>query len=187
MLSSKCTSYTTGPKGEKIEGTKGNITTTPLTFHLKTTTGDKTPAILITPNAETGQFAHFTCSSGLINVTVTGNGIVGEISGYGKANEQTVTFKGTKAISEGGVQTPDEVDETPGTTYDLHASINGTKYTAIEDAEGSIKFAEGNPTLGENIGAGEINPAAGATGAGPRTGGRLRRPVGLLWSQRAFL
>ena len=112
---------------------------------------------------------------------MTGNGIVGEISGYGEANEQTVTFKGTKGISEGGVQTPDTVDETPGTTYDLHASINGTKYTTILDHWSfGITFAEGNPDSGRNtIGAGERSPAAGAAGAGPgRYGraGRLARP-----------
>lgn len=125
----------------------GTITTTTLPFHLKTTTGNSTPAVLITSNSEvtTEHFATFKCAGGFVNVVVKGKGIVGEItSGYQKSNKFTVSFK----TNEAGEQTPKTVDETPGVEYDLKASINGGAFeTAAEDAEGTGTFTEGEPTL----------------------------------------
>jgi len=123
----------------------GTIETTELPFHLKTTTGDNTPAVLITSagsdgSTTGGHFATFECLGGLIEVKVDGNGIIGEItSGYGTSTTFNVNF----ATNEEGKQTPDHVDETPETTYHLFASINGGEpETATEDAEGTIHFTE---------------------------------------------
>ena len=129
----------------------GTIATTEeLPFHLKTTTGDNTPAVLITPKegegTTGGHFATFECLGGFIEVKVDGNGIIGEItSGYGTSSTFNVRF----ATNEEGKQTPDHVDETPETTYHLFASINsGEPETVTEDAEGTIHFAD-NATLTE--------------------------------------
>jgi len=129
----------------------GTIKTTTLPFHLKTATGDHTPAVLITSNGSDGtttggHFATFECLGGFIEIRVDGNGIIGEItSGYGASSTFTVDFK---TNPETGRQTPDEVDETPGTRYHLFSSINGGEpETATEDATGTGTFTEGEPNL----------------------------------------
>ena len=99
--------------------------------------------MLVTSN--NGHFATFECLGGFIDVEVTGNGIVGEItSGYGKSSTFNVAFairrrRGRQRSSRHRI----EVDETPETTYHLFSSINGGEPgTAIEEAEGTIHFAE---------------------------------------------
>ena len=131
----------------------GTITTTTLQFHLKTTTGNKTAAILVTPNSEvtSEHFASFECLGGFIGVVVKGNGIIGELTspGYGTpSNTFAVSFKSTSPGST--TQTPETVDGEE-TKYHLRASINGGEFeAAAEDAEGTGTFLNGEePTLTE--------------------------------------
>lgn len=131
---------------------EGTIVTTTLPFHLKTTTEDHTPAMLVTPNSniEEEHFATFECLGGFIEIVVEGNGVIGEIvePGYGEAsNTFTAEFKSTQPGSV--IQTPRKVDETPSITYGLSESVNGGKpETAALDSEFTGTFAGGEkPTL----------------------------------------
>ena len=139
----------------------GTIATTPeLPFHLKTVdTGEgkeDLPAVLVTPADEShgkgeGHYASFECLGGFIGVEVTGRGIIGEITepvNPGPYNVASNTFGITFKTDANGVQTPLEVNETPGVEYDLTASINGGEpETAGEDATGQMHFTEGTGTL----------------------------------------
>ena len=55
------------------------IRTTVLEFHLIMIEPNR-PGILLTPNTDTGVFAHYTCGGGLIQKTLVGNGIIGTIT-----------------------------------------------------------------------------------------------------------
>jgi hypothetical protein len=114
-------------------GSSGTITTTTLAFdnvHLEA--AKTTPGILITSNA--GHFATFSCS--IVNVTVTGNGVIGQITapkcGETK-NTATVSFTSKSA----GVQTWSQVTTT-GTVFGLKKG----EESASQDATATITFTE---------------------------------------------
>jgi hypothetical protein len=116
----------------------GTITTTVLPFHLVTvehtpTTGSPGPGVLVTPNAATGVFAHFTC--GFIKVTVEGNGLLGTITKPpcgGTSSEPTIQF----SSSSTSVQTHKTVVGTPNTEYSIKTNLGA----ASEDASGIISL-----------------------------------------------
>jgi hypothetical protein len=132
-------------QGHALIAGGGTVTTTnPLPFHLIMVETNK-PGILLTPNAQTGIFAHFACAGGLVNVTVTGNGIIGTITSpeCGKASN---TAKLKFESSSPGHQ---KHRLWTGTSYDLHTTANsGAPSTFSLDAEATITFAGGaTPTL----------------------------------------
>ena len=142
----ECTESTFGSACTTPGSPTGTITTTEVPFHLKTATGDQTPAMLITTSGSegttSGHFASYECLGGFIGVEVTGNGIVGEITSPGY-NTSSSTFGITFATNEEGKQTPDHVDETPETTYHLFESVNGGEHeTTTLDSELTTHFAE---------------------------------------------
>jgi len=146
-------SGTTGTFNQKFTGCEGptgkcttagqpekTIVTTSLPFHLATVihehnaAGGNFAGILVTPNTETGVFAHFACPL-FPNVTVTGNGLVGTITKpeCGKeGTEGTISFTSKSA----GVQTHTTLTGTPLISYGLQA-FSGN---ASEDAHGTITF-----------------------------------------------
>jgi hypothetical protein len=158
--SGKYTTATTGKVSLKFTGCKGpffttcttagqasgTIVTTELEFHnimIENTVQlvGGTPGILITPNG--GHFASFTCSViGInINIAVSGNGIIGDISSpkcAGSSKTATLNFESSATGVQKFMQ-----EETAGTKYDLTSSENGgAPATASEDATGTITFGE---------------------------------------------
>jgi len=129
----------TGPTGTCTTSgqASGTITTTVLDFDLVTVLHEhnaaKTgPGVLVTPNTETGVFAHFDCPL-FPNTTVTGNGLVGTITNVAcgaSSSEPTIQFSSVST----GVQTHTTVVGTEGTSYGLKA-FGGN---ASEDASGKI-------------------------------------------------
>ncbi|HKO37916.1 MAG TPA: hypothetical protein VJU14_06075 [Solirubrobacterales bacterium] len=94
------------------------VTTTPLEFHLIMIATNR-PGVLITPNAQTGIFAHYRCF--FVEKTLTGPGIIGEIIAPAcgvKSKTATVKFRGA-----GGTQ---ELLTYTGKTYDLHTNSGAT-------------------------------------------------------------
>lgn len=127
----------------------GTIVTDALTFHLRTITGDETPAVLITPNNpgedHVGHFASFNCSF-LASVTVTGTGVIGEITD--DYNKEQSTFEINFESTEHGHQAHTTVDHDEETDWDLHTSINGGEAsTSAQDGEGTLHFTEGKGEL----------------------------------------
>ena len=127
---------------------EGTITTTTLPFHLKEVEhgGEKSHAVLITPNGEkygTGHFAEFNCSF-LVHIDVTGNGIIGTITAPGtneESKEATVAFEAEST----GTQTHREVTDNPGVEYDLKAIVNGDEEnheTAAQIGTGTLTFPD---------------------------------------------
>ena len=96
-----------------------------------------TPGVLVTPPSG-GVYATFTC--GFITITVTGNGIIGDLEKPTcgtKGKTATLNFTAT-----GASQTYKQV-ETAGTVFDLKADLPfGITATAAEVAEGTVTFAE---------------------------------------------
>lgn len=120
----------------------GTIVTTNLAFHLKTITGKKTPAILLTPNepdpeTDEGHFATFECSF-LAEIVLTGTGVIGEITE--KYNEELSTMDISFTSDEENQQTHTTVDGDE-TERDLHASLNEEEAeTASLDMESTLSF-----------------------------------------------
>jgi hypothetical protein len=127
----------------KTAGEVGNTitATVPLEFHnimihsTAQVAGGR-PGILITSAAEE-HFAGFECGGN--QITVTGNGVIGEISSPkcgGKSKTGTLKFESSAT----GVQKYQQIT-TEGTKYDLKSSTNGgAPVTASEDAEATITF-----------------------------------------------
>jgi hypothetical protein len=112
----------------------GTITTTELPFHNAVVSG--TPGILLTPNAATGVFAHFSCFG--IPVTVHGNGILGT------TNKACGSSSATATIDFNVVEGAQEHTEWTGTKYGLTSTTGGgSSVAATEEAEGTIEFAGG--------------------------------------------
>ncbi|HEU4705954.1 MAG TPA: hypothetical protein VFS64_02065 [Solirubrobacterales bacterium] len=112
----------------------GVITTTELPFHQLTLPNSK-PGVLVTPNAETGVFAHIECGFGIVRFTVSGNGLVGTITEPacgGRSNMATIDFNATAH----GVQ---EHTRVAGTT-ETYTLRKGT-VTAAEDATGTLTLS----------------------------------------------
>lgn len=114
-------------------------TTVPLPFHLIMYATDK-PAILLTPNAQTAIFSHFTCLG--VKVTVTGNGIIGTITAP-KCNVSSATA--TLAF-EGGAGVQNHIKYT-NTDYDLHSVLGGSVATSAINTTATITFTGGNRTI----------------------------------------
>lgn len=113
------------------------IRTTALPFHL--ITGSTTnAAILITPNAATGVFAHFNCAFGFVQRTVKGNGVIGTITspncGAAAAKTGVVKFEQTAGVQKHTTYT--------GVTYGLTSGPPAGPFVpAGEQAEGQLHFA----------------------------------------------
>jgi hypothetical protein len=126
----------TGPLGVPCQTAgepNGTIVTTVLPFHL-VTLPDTTPGVLITPNAATGNFAHFECFG--VKKTVEGNGIVGSVNkscGATGVGSATMSF----ASPAHGVQALTKVHSTE-TVYQLTSGGN----KAAENASGTVTFKE---------------------------------------------
>jgi hypothetical protein len=114
----------------------GVVTTTDLTFHLIMLATNK-PGVLLTPNAETGVFAHFRCLG--IEKTVTGSGIIGTITspacGVASKTATVSIRKATNGHQEHKLYT--------GVTYDLHSNSSGNP-TASMDFPGGVTFTFAN-------------------------------------------
>lgn len=115
------------------------ITTEPLTYHNIYPTKDKTkPGVLITPNATSGSFAHFSCADGTHRVT--GSGVIGTMTSPEPAcnsNGASITLKFEQSVN--GHQKHKQITGT-GAIYDLH--------------EGSTTAAQ--------VGTGTITPTSGS-------------------------
>ncbi|HKO37915.1 MAG TPA: hypothetical protein VJU14_06070 [Solirubrobacterales bacterium] len=94
------------------------VTMTPLEFHLIMIATDR-PGILITPNAATGAFLHYRCF--LVEKTVTGAGIIGEIisPACGVASK-------TAILKIRGTDGTQEILTYTDKTYDLHTNSGAT-------------------------------------------------------------
>jgi hypothetical protein len=116
----------------------GTITTGTSEFHnIYIEPKNTTPGVLVTPPSG-GVYASFNC--GIIPITVTGNGIIGDLEKPTcgtKGKTGTLNFTAT-----GASQTYKQV-ETAGTVYDLKSDLPfGITATAAEVAEGTVTFAE---------------------------------------------
>jgi hypothetical protein len=116
----------------------GTITTEKLEAHLvtveDTTTHATGPGVLLTPNAQTGQFATFTC--GFLNFTLKGNGVIGTIT-KPKCGESSTEATVAFSSSSTGVQT--------------HKTVVGTKteYSLELGGAAASLDASGVNTLGK--------------------------------------
>lgn len=131
----------------------GTIVVAQSVFHLKYITSDvatpgtmlvKKPGVLITPPTG-GTFATFSCSF-LINIKVTGNGIIGAVTAPtcgSTSASSTLSFTSNST----GVQTYQLV-EGDATTYTLKSSLNGgAAVQASEDVPSSTtEFTEAGET-----------------------------------------
>jgi hypothetical protein len=113
----------------------GDVAVEATTFHLVTAThepeGEKADGILITPKGhletgEKGEFINFKCAFGLVSITVTGTGVIGEIT-EPETNEASSTFKVSFTESSTGVQTYRHISE-DANEYDLTAKVGGGEY-----------------------------------------------------------
>jgi hypothetical protein len=87
------------------------------------------PGILMTPNAETGVFAHFVCA-GFINATVEGTGVIGTITAAcGTETSSTELKFGATATN---TQQHTQITTT-GTVYNL--TKGGAKSTQISTSK----------------------------------------------------
>jgi hypothetical protein len=119
----------------------GSITTEPLSFELATlqraASGEsKVPGVLIKPPAS-GIFASFNC--GLVNITITGNGVLGKITSPGcggKSKTSTIAFEATAH----GVQRYKTLEST-ATEYSLMKGGN----TAAQEATGTVTTTNERP------------------------------------------
>jgi hypothetical protein len=103
---------TTGAKAS------GTIETTPLTYHnIYVSAGKSSPAVLITPNAKSGVFAHFVCAGGLVTKTITGNGLIGTLT-KPKCGETAKEFEFAFEQVANGLQKHMQTTST-GTKFDL--------------------------------------------------------------------
>lgn len=114
-------------------GTAGTISTTHLPFHL-ITISPGVAGTLITPNAATNSFAHYTCAGGLIKRKITGNGIIDTITSpaCGVAST-TATLKFEQGATTGLQK------HTTHTGVNYHWELNGVKTALI--AEARMHFA----------------------------------------------
>jgi hypothetical protein len=109
----------------------GTIVTTALPIHNVMLPSGQ-PGILVTPNAATNNFAHFSCL--FVSVTVTGNGVLGKITSPAcdtKSTSATVDFNATAH----GVQ---ELTQYTGTTYNLKRG----EAIAAQDAHATVTLPE---------------------------------------------
>ena len=129
---------------------EGTISTTQLTFHLKTVEDNEETShgILITGEPLTKHedhlpaFATFECF--VLHVTVGGNGIVGTVTAPETGNaSNTMTLSFSKNASDPHHQTHQKVVG-DSTVYNLRSSLNGgPTETASETADGTATFLEG--------------------------------------------
>jgi len=135
--------------GECKSGTTaGQIVTFTLPFHniMIENTGSPSPyangtmGVLITPSVTTGDYATFTCKN-LGLVTVTGNGLIGDVSspecGTGFSNTATLKFE---VVSSKQKWMTEETGATNKTEYDLKADLLGSTVTAGQEAEGKVIY-----------------------------------------------
>jgi hypothetical protein len=131
----------TGPFGAACTTSgesSGTIRTTVLGLHNVVIGG--VPGVLLTPNAATGVFAHFSCFG--IPVTVHGNGILGTTNKKcgDKSSNATIDFNVVGGAQQHTVST--------GVTYGLTSTTGGGASTpSTEEAEGTITFAGGERTI----------------------------------------
>jgi hypothetical protein len=136
------TACTTTPAGPP----SGVITTGTSVFHnIYVEPNKTTPAILVTPPTG-GIYATFKCAFGLVEYTITGNGVIGDLekptcAAPGPTNTATLNFTAT-----GASQTWKRIT-TAGTVFDLKLDANGSAAkTAALVAEMTVTFAQ-NVTL----------------------------------------
>jgi hypothetical protein len=111
----------------------GTIATTALIYHnIYASAGKSSPAILITPNATSGIFSHYTCAGGLVTKTISGNGLIGTLT-KPKCGETTNVFEFALEQSVAGTQKHMQITGA-GTKYDLKDGENTTSLVA------SMKF-----------------------------------------------
>ena len=113
----------------------GTVSTTKLPFHL-ITIANHTPGILITPNSETNVFAHYTCGGGLVQKTVTGNGLIGTITSPTCGTPSTTA---TMKFEQGPTTGTQKHTTHTGVNYHLESPA-GTKMALV--AERRFHFAQ---------------------------------------------
>lgn len=110
------------------------ITSTEMPFELIMYATNK-PAILLTPNAVSGGFAHFTCIAPSIKVTWQGSGLIGTIT-KPKCGEKSTTMT-INFERSGGTQSHMLYT---GTNYDLTFKVLANEATGAFSGETTINF-----------------------------------------------
>ena len=100
----------------------GTIETTALTYHNIYVSDAKTsPGVLMTPNATSGIFAHFTCAGGLVTKTIHGKGLIG-------------TLTSPKCGGDSNVYEFDFEESVPGTQKHMHITGTGETYDLTDQS-----------------------------------------------------